>query len=345
MKKYLFYPGCSLEKNASAYLDSVLALRETLGIEFEEIHDWNCCGATEYTSLHRLGSFALQGRNLALAAKQVRDGNNVLAAPCSACYLNLSKAEHYLREDAHLADQVNQALGAGGLSYKPGTVDVRHVLDILFNDIGLDAIRSKVVKPLTGLRVAAYYGCFVVRPDYEHRFNEPDFPTVLEELLEALGAEVIEYPGKAHCCSGHMPSISSPVAYELIRRLVGSAADGKAHAIVTLCPMCQLNLDAYQADMNRYFGTRYKMPILYFTQLMGLAFGKSPEELGFGKEFVDARPALKRIGVQMTPETAAAGAAGATGSTAPKPRKKDEGLPMPKMPVKKAAESKKEEVH
>ncbi|HVN55676.1 MAG TPA: CoB--CoM heterodisulfide reductase iron-sulfur subunit B family protein [Anaerolineaceae bacterium] len=331
MRKYLFYPGCSLERNASAYYDSVMALREPLGIEFEEIEDWNCCGATEYTSLHRLGSFALQGRNLALAAKQVAGGNNVLAAPCSACYLNLSKAEHYLRGDEHLAAQVNEALATGGLSYRPGTIDVRHMLDILLNDIGLEEIRAKVVKPLTGLRVAAYYGCFVIRPDYEHRFSSPEYPTVLEDLLEVLGAEVVEYPAKAHCCSGHMPSISAPSAYELIRRLIAMAVEKKAHTIVTLCPMCQLNLDAYQADMNRFFGTKYRMPILYFTQLIGLAFGKAPEELGFGKELVDARPALKKIGVKMVHP---AEETGGTAPAAPKPRKKEEGLPMPKMPAK-----------
>jgi len=324
MKKYLFFPGCSLERNARSYYDSIMAIRKELDMEFEEIQDYNCCGATEYTSLHRLGSFALQGRNLALASKQA-NGTHTLTAPCSACYLNLSKAEHYLRTDAKLADKVNQALAAGGMHYDAGLIDVRHILDVIFNDVGLDAIRSKVVRPLKGLRVASYYGCMIIRPDYEHHFTNPEYPNLLEQLMEALGAEVIDYPLRAHCCSGHMPSISAPVAYELIRRLVSTADEYKADVLVTLCPMCQLNLDAYQPDMNRYYNTNYHMPILYFTQLMGLAFGKSGEELGIGKEFVDARPALKRIGVEIAPAEPA--------GEVRKPRKKDEGLPMPKMPA------------
>ncbi|HEY3344946.1 MAG TPA: CoB--CoM heterodisulfide reductase iron-sulfur subunit B family protein [Anaerolineaceae bacterium] len=329
MTKYLFYPGCSLEKNASAYTDSIMAIREPLDLEFEEVKDWNCCGATEYTSIHRLGSMALQGRNLALAAKQA-NGTHTLTAPCAACYLNLSKAEHYLRADDGLAKKVNLALAEGGLQYKPGTIDVRHTLDVIFNDVGLDKIRSKVVRPLKGLRVAAYYGCMIVRPDYDHRLGNPEYPTMLEELFQALGADVIDFPLKAHCCSGHMPQISTSVAYELMRRLLQGATEYHADLLATLCPMCQLNLDAYQADVNRLFGTQFHVPILYFSQLMGLAFGKDPSELGIGKEFVDARPALSRIGIESAP---------ADVSSAPRPRKKDEGLPMPKMPARTITEA------
>ncbi len=164
---------------------------------------------------------------------------------------------------------------------------------------------------------------------------------MLEQLIETLGAEPVDYPAKAHCCSGHMPSISAPSAYELIRRLIAMAAEKKAHAIVTLCPMCQLNLDAYQPDMNRFFGTKYHMPILYFTQLIGLAFGKKPEQLGIGKEFVDARPALRKIGVEMTPSAEEGGAAA---PAKPRPHKKEEGLPMPKMPAKRPTDGQKGEV-
>jgi heterodisulfide reductase subunit B len=326
MTKYLYYPGCSLEGIASSYSDSLMAVNEYLGIEFEEIEDWNCCGATEYTSIHRLGSFALEGRNLALAARQVGE-TNTLVAPCSACYLNLSKAEHYLREDAHLASQVNQALAAAGLHYDPGTVEVKHALDIILNDVGLDTIKQKVVKPLSGLRVAAYYGCLVVRPDYDKHYDDHEYPGMLEELLKVLGAEVIDFPMKAHCCGGHMPSISAQVAYELIRRVIHGASIYKADLLATLCPMCQLNLDAYQPDMNRFFHTNYHMPILYFTQLMGLAFGLSPDNLGIGSEFVDARPALAKIQVHIpAPEP----------EMGPQPlRKKEEGLPMPRPPAKR----------
>jgi heterodisulfide reductase subunit B len=321
-RKFLLYPGCSLQRNARSYLDSTLALQDILEFRMEEIKDWNCCGATEYTSVHRLASFALEGRNLALAAKQV-DGTRTLAAPCSACYLNLAKTEHYMRTDKHLASEVNEALAAGGLNYKPGSVDVRHLLDIFVNDIGLSTIKRKVTHPLAGLRIAPYYGCMIARPDPDRRYDSKEYPTALDRLLKALGAEVIDFPMKAHCCSGHMTQISPKVAYEMIRRLVDGASQYKADLMVTLCPMCQLNLDAYQPEMNRFFNTSYHVPVLYFTQMMGLAFGKTPQELGIGKEFVDARPALARIGVQVPPAEELA---------APRHPRKAEGLPMPHMP-------------
>jgi heterodisulfide reductase subunit B2 len=320
MKKYMYFPGCSLEGIAKPYSDSMLSVCQTLGIELQEIDDWNCCGATEYGSLHRFGNLALQGRNLALAEKQAIDAN-VITAPCSACYLNLLKTELLLREHSDVAAKVNDALSAGGMSYTPGTFDIRHFLDLVLSDIGLDEIKKNVVKPLTGLRVGAYYGCVIVRPDPENRFGGHEFPTVLEDLIEALGAEVVDYRLKTHCCSGHMPSISTSTAYGLIHELVKGAVDQEIDLLVTLCPMCQMNVDAYQGDMNRFVGSNDKMPILYFTQLMGLAFGKSYSELAIGQEFVDSRPALSKIGK-------------APAEVEKPARKKEEGIPMPKMPAK-----------
>jgi heterodisulfide reductase subunit B len=313
-----------MTRSARPYLDSLMAIREDMGVSFEEVQDWNCCGATEYASVHRLGAHALVARNLALAEQQV-NGTHTLAAGCSACYLNLAKTDRYMREDEKLRGEVNEALAAGGLAYNPGAVEVRHLLDIVYNDVGLDAIRRRVVKPLKGLRIAPYYGCMIVRPDPDNRFGNPEYPQALDQLMDVLGAKVIDFPMKAHCCSGHMTQISPPVAYELIRRLIHAADQYRADLMVTLCPMCQLNLDAFQADMNRHFGTSYHVPVLYFTQLMGLAFGYEAEELGIGKEFVSARAALAKIGIEVPEEEPPA---------RPKPRAKDDpSLPMPSMPV------------
>jgi heterodisulfide reductase subunit B len=156
-----------------------------------------------------------------------------------------------------------------------------------------------------------------------------EHPVALDRLMKAIGVEVVDYPMKTHCCGGHMTQINAPAAYELIRRLVHGAAEYEADALVTLCPMCQLNLDAYQAEMNRFFRTNYRMPVLYFTQLMGLAFGATPEALGLGREFVDSRPALSRIGVELPAPEAEVETPAARAS-----RKKaaKEGLPMPSMP-------------
>ena len=328
MAKYIFYPGCSLQRSARPNLDSLLAIRQFIGMEIEEIQDWNCCGATEYVSVHQLAAFALAGRNLALAAKQINGTRTVMAA-CSACYLNLAKTDSYLQHDPDLNEQVSSALAAGNLSYTPGSLKVRHLLDIIVNDVGLDTVKSRVVRPLKGLRVAPYYGCMIARPDRDNRWDNVEHPVAMDRLLKALGAEVIDFPLKTHCCGGHMTQIDVPVAYELIRRLIHGAAEYNADIMVTLCPMCQLNLDAYQVEVNRYFHTNYQMPILYFTQLMGLAFGLEPDNLGLGKEFVDSRSGLGKIGIELPEaELAAEGAP----PVRPKRRKKDEGLPMPRMP-------------
>jgi len=324
MSRYLFYPGCSLQRSARPYLDSLNAISADLDLEIEDVNDWNCCGATEYGSVYRVPAHALVGRNLALAQQQV-NGSKTLMAACSACYLNLVKTNYFMREDIRLRTNVNDALGVGGLHYDPDAVVVRHLLDIFYNDIGLEEIQARVVRPLKGLRVAPYYGCMIVRPDPEHRFDNPEYPQALDKLLKVLGAEVIDFPLKTHCCSGHMTQISPEVAYELIRRLVDGADQYRTDIMVTLCPMCQLNLDAYQGDMNQHFKTNYHVPVLYFTQLIGLAFGYEPLELGIGREFIAAREALAKIGVEV-PEPAEA-----------KPRRKrsrkdDPSLPMPIMP-------------
>lgn len=317
--KYAYYPGCSLERNAIAYHESAMAVAPLLGIEFVEVEDWNCCGATEYISLHLLPAYALVGRNLALAAQQRLNGKPRLVAPCSACFLNLAKTDHYMAQDARLAGLVNEALAAGGLHYKPGSVEVRHLLHIIVEDVGYEAVAARVVKPLYNLRVAPYYGCLIVRPALDHSFDNPEYPTSLDRLLRVLGAKVVDFPVKTHCCGGHMTQISEETALELIRRLLKNAADYGADVIVTLCPMCQLNLDGYQEQVNRRFGTDYHIPVLYFTQLMGLAFGLPPDTLGFGREFVDPGPALAKIGAEPPPPEK-------------KERPPKEALPMPAMP-------------
>ena len=318
--RYAYYPGCSLERSAASYQVSSVAVAEKLGLVFQEVEDWNCCGATEYFAINKLPAYALVARNLALAPDDLGE----MIAPCSACYVNLRKTNKHMSKYPVLADQVNQALAAGGLRYQPGRLQIRHLLDVIVNDVGYPTIKEHVVKPLHGLRVAPYYGCLIVRP--ENGFDDPEYPTSMDRLLRALGAEVVDYPLKAQCCGGHMTQISDRVAYELIRRLLHNAAEYQADIIACVCPMCQLNLDAYQGNINRQYGTDYRMPILYFTQLMALAFGLSAKQAGLGTEIVSAQPALAKINVQV-----------------PKPEEKKarqradkQGLPMPTMPDEEA---------
>jgi heterodisulfide reductase subunit B len=317
--KYAYYPGCSLEKNAAAYHVSTMAVSAPLDLEFEEIDDWNCCGATEYIAINRMAAFSLVARNLALAGKQF--GKKDVVAPCSACYLNLAKTDAYMREDSSLADNVNQALAAGGLHYDGGMVKPRHLLQVLVEDVGMDAIQAKVTKPLSGLRIAPYYGCMIVRPGFDGKFDNPEYPTSLDRMMRTIGATVVDFPLKAACCGGHMTQLNQEIALEMLRILLQNAVDAQADMIVTLCPMCQLNLDAYQGDVNRHFKTKFHIPILYFTQALGLSFGMDAKTLGIGKELVDARRALAKIGVEIPPE-----------EPPKKKRPSKEELPMPRMP-------------
>ncbi len=325
-KRFLYYPGCSMDASGRAYGASLAAILPDLGMELAEVDDWNCCGATELMGLNPLGAHALVARNLALAERQ-RDGTSTLVAPCSACFVNLARTDRYVRDSRTLADTVNTALSAGGLSYTPGSIEVRHLLEVLIENVGLEEIARHVVRPLHGLRVAPYLGCLVSRPDYDRRWSHREHPQAFDHLLAALGAEVVDFPRRTDCCGGHMTQISPDTGFELIRRLVDSAQRSGALLMATVCPMCQMNIDAYQGEMNRHFGTHYHMPILFFTQLIGLAFGHASTELGLGSEIVSSRAALAQIGVEV-PVEAEAQPGQAPAERTRRPRR-TKALPMP----------------
>jgi heterodisulfide reductase subunit B len=326
--RYGYYPGCALEHSRQPYQISTLAVAAELEVGLDAIEDWNCCGATEYMALNRTAAYALVGRNLALAQRQF--GGNVggpttLVAACSACFLNLAKTDHYLAEYPEVRGKVDEALRAGGLSYTPHSVRSRHLLDVFVSDVGLEAVRRHVKKPLRDLRVAPYYGCLTTRPDLPGRAPEDfEYPMQLDDLLSALGAEVIDYPLKTHCCGGHMTQISAETAYSLLYRLLRSAAEYRADVIAVTCPMCQLNLDGYQGQVNRTYKADFDIPILYFTQLMGVAFELDPESLGLGRELVSSEKALAKVGV-ATPHPPPEAPARPTAR-----KKGDKALPMPR---------------
>jgi heterodisulfide reductase subunit B2 len=332
VKEFLYYPGCSMSGTAKGYNDSLEAIAGPLGIDLREIDDWSCCGATEYFSIGPLRGYALVARNLALAEREATD-SRVLVAPCSQCYVNLAKTNKYLRTDAALATKVNNALGVAGLAYTPGSVEVRHLFEIVIHDVGADAVREKVVRPLSGLKVAPYLGCLVTRPDPEKRWKAKEHPREFDRLLEALGAEVIDYPLRTDCCGGHLSQISPGMGLEMIRRLLDSAERLGADLLATICPMCQMNIDLYQAEVNRRFKTDFKIPILFFTQLVGLAFGMDAKDLGIGSEVISSRRALAKIGIEVPepPEGEPVAAGAAEKPRAPRARKGPE-LPMPRMP-------------
>ena len=287
MKQYSYFPGCSLKSTAVAYDQSVRAISASLGMELIELKDWNCCGSTAYSSIDKLESIAIPCRNLALAEERGLD----LVTPCTACYRNFEKVDSHLKLYPFLKPKLDKVLAAAGLEYH-GKVKVRHLVDVLLNDVGVEAIVSKAVNSFHGLKVAIYYGCLLVRP--RATFDDPENPHSLDGLLESLGAQVVPFPAKGRCCGGSLVISNVDLALSLIQRILDSAHSNEAECIVTVCPLCQLSLDAYQGMVNNKFGTHYKLPILFLSQLLGTALGMEHKDLGFEKSIVSSEKVLAR---------------------------------------------------
>lgn len=286
MKQYAYYPGCSLESLARSYHKSANESCRELGIELKEIEDWNCCGATAYFHADELLAYSLVARNLAKAEKEGLD----FVAPCSACYKNAYFTNAYLKEDPDLAEHINYALEADNL-HIDGNLKVRHLIEIFIDDVGFQEIKSKVTNPLKGLRVAPYYGCQLIRPKKNGEYTED--PQYFEELLSAIGAQPINYGTKTRCCGGSLIITNRHAALDMIHNLLLDAVKNEADVIATTCPMCNVNLEVYQKQVNNEFGTKFNIPAVYFTQLIGLSLGIPLNRLGIGSELVSAAPALQ----------------------------------------------------
>jgi heterodisulfide reductase subunit B len=288
MKEYAYFPGCSLEKMAVSYNMSALETTNKLDINLKELEDWNCCGATTYFYIDELLAYTLCARNLAIAEKTGLD----VVAPCSACYKNMYFTAAHLKKDPYLAEHVNFALEEDDLKYN-GSVNIKHLIEVFAQDVSAEEIKSQVTHPLEGIRVAPYYGCQIVRPQKEK--EDVEQPQFFENILSAIGATPVNYPLKMRCCGGSLIISSRTPALSMVRNLLQCAVDSQATVIATACPMCQVNLECYQQQVNLEFGTNFSFPVLYFTQLIGLAFGIPPKKLGIGKEFVSFAPSLLPI--------------------------------------------------
>ena len=283
--EYAYYPGCSLEHTGKPYDMSIREVFKTLGVGLHEIEDWNCCGATMYMSVDKIVGFAVSARNLALAQNMGLD----ICAPCSSCYTTLRKTNRHMEWNLHSRKIINESLKAANLTYNR-MVEVRHPLDILVNDVGIDKIKEACRNEFDGLRIAPYYGCMIVRPVYH--FDNMDDPESMDFLFQALGAEVVSYPDKVRCCGGMLMTTFEEVALNLNNHLLKCAEDNQAEVIATVCPLCQMNLEAYQSQINRKFNLNHHMPIVYFSQIVGLALGVSPAKLGMDTLLIKA-PNLK----------------------------------------------------
>jgi heterodisulfide reductase subunit B2 len=286
MKQYAYYPGCSLESLAKDYDISAKEITRALDLEFKEIEDWNCCGSTAYFPVDELLAYTLVARNLAIAERM---GFSDFVAPCSACFKNAYYTNAYLKKDPDLADHINFALEEDNL-HLDGTLNVRHLIEVIMEDVGLEQIKSKITHPLKGLRVAPYYGCQLLRPRKNH--EDVENPHFFEDLLSAIGAEPLHYASKTRCCGASLIVTNRKAALEMVRILLKDAIDHGADVIATTCPMCNVNLEVYQSQVNSEFGTQYSIPVMYFTQLMGMALGIASRRLGIAKEPVSRAQAL-----------------------------------------------------
>lgn len=287
MKEYAYFPGCSLEKMAISYHLSTLESAKKLGIKLRELDDWNCCGATTYFYIDELLAYTLCARNLAIAEQTGLE----VVAPCSACYKNMYFTSAAMKKDADLAEHVNFALEEDNLKYN-GNVNVKHLIEVFAYDVGEDELKKKVTNPLKGVRVAPYYGCQIVRPQKDK--EDVEQPQFFENVLSAIGATPVHYPLKMRCCGGSLIISGRTAALSMVRNLLQCAVDSQADVIATACPMCQVNLEVYQQQVNLEFGTNFSFPVMYFTQLIGLALGVPKKKLGIGKEFVSLAPSLFR---------------------------------------------------
>ncbi len=275
-----YYPGCSLETSAAEYGLSVAKTAQILGIELQELPDWSCCGATSAHSTSRLLSIALPARNLALAEQEGLD----LLAPCAACYNRFRATERRLRRDAGLLRQVAEAIG---MEYTATSRTVS-VLELLAGSVGLEAIASKVRRPLEGLRPACYYGCYLVRPGEYTGFDDPEYPQSMERIMQALGAEPVAWSHQTECCGASLATTRPEVGLKMAGEILTSAEERGADSIVTACPLCHMNLDMRRGQVQKLLGVNITLPVYYITQLVAVACGETPESVGIDRHFVEA---------------------------------------------------------
>jgi heterodisulfide reductase subunit B2 len=288
MNGYVYYPGCSLKGNSKHYEESILPVFREVKMPLQELEDWNCCGATAYFSVDDSMAAAICGRNLSLAEKLGKD----IIAPCAGCFLTLKKSNKFLAGGSEKAQKILSALEKAGCSYG-GKVDVKHPLQILSQDEIFEKIKSKVTRPLTGLRVACYYGCQLVRPFTD--FDDPDYPLSLDRLMAVTGAEPVDYSGKTRCCGGSLTGTIEEVGLRLNYILLKEAKRKGANVIVTICPLCQFNLEVLQDKIVKKYKEKVTIPILYFSQLLGLALGLPKQDLGFSRSIIDLKPMWEKI--------------------------------------------------
>jgi heterodisulfide reductase subunit B len=288
--RYAYFPGCSAASTARDMHQSTLAVARALGIDLVEPPGWTCCGATAGHQTDHLLAVSLPAVNLA----KVRDMNLDMVVNCAACYNRMKVANHEIAADPGIRRDVSEALSRD----YDGSVKVRHLLEVLLEDIGLKAITKAVTHPLQGLKVACYYGCLLVRPPKILKFDDPENPTSLDRLVTAVGAQSLDWPCKVECCGGGLSLSRTDVVVQLTESILDMATAAGADCIAVSCPMCQVNLDLRQQDIRKQTGKDHQIPVVYISQLLGLGLGIEADELGFDKLMVSAASVLEKVAVK-----------------------------------------------
>ncbi len=284
LTKIPYFPGCTLKTTAKGFDSSLRASTMLLGVELVELPEWNCCGATFPLLADNVLDLAAPARVLVAA----REAGERLAVACTTCYNVLRRTNLAIRADEDRREKLNFFIEA---EYE-GDLQVVDVLQILRDEVGFEKIAQMVKKPLTGLKAAAYYGCMVLRPTAEVAYDDPENPRALDELLIALGAETVDYPHKGECCGSYLAVISAEATAEMTHTILSSAQKNGAQLMVTNCPVCQFNLDKQQVEMGRRHTGYQSIPVLYFSQLLGMALGLDTSDFGWENHHIDPQPVL-----------------------------------------------------
>ncbi len=281
--EYQYYPGCSLETSAKEYQLSAEMVCKKLGIELKEIDNWNCCGALEVSSLNSTLALALPARNLKIASEK----SDRLVVSCNACLNNLIAVQRKLSENEEFKQKISRLL-----NYEFREIKIEHLLDLIWNEIGLQKIGESVEKPLNGLKTVSYYGCLSVRPSKILKSDDPDNPTRIDEIVSVLGGEPLEFTSKTKCCGGGILMTYRNTSMKLTEQILAEANQRGAQCIVVTCPLCHMTLETLTGKVKT---DGRKIPVLYFTQLIGLSFGIEPAKLGLSKNLVSPKAVINTI--------------------------------------------------
>ncbi|EZQ07038.1 MULTISPECIES: CoB--CoM heterodisulfide reductase iron-sulfur subunit B family protein [Acidianus] len=295
--KVAFYPGCALDGLGRSYEVSIKLVTQDLGLEYEKIEDYNCCGALEVKNVNTMAGLLLPARNLALARQM---GANAVMSACPGCHYSLSRTQYFMSRYPKLNEKVNAYLEKMGVQKYDEQLLMIHVTEFIYNAIGPEGVKAKVKRPLTGLKVAPYYGCLYNRPKaytltgYMKIKDDPERPHFMDELLEALGAEVVPFEAKTMCCGGPHVYSDAPTSIHLEARILKEAKRNGADLLITDCPLGHVAIETNMNKIAEKYGENLRMPLVYFTQLMAFAFGHSPEETLLTANITNPLTVLKR---------------------------------------------------